>query len=264
MNDEQGYTMICSRCVNEMKSTARYCMKCGNLNMDHPDNKNMKKFYKNRVETYSVSNEQSEFVQDRGEVKQNLGNYRGINIVLTLGTLIFVIIVGFLSIKYIQYSHSMLDFIISPVVYISYVTISLSFISLFSSLLLFTKMGQSWWKALIPIYNLAVLSKCVFGTSYLWLLSFVPFVNFIYYILLLYNLGKCFDKNGILMVLFGFILVLVTAYDSSLFNNTIFSNDKMSLETFYSRKKLFLICTLSVFLFGMVLLIYNNYNFIGK
>ena len=39
MNDEQGSTIYCSRCGAEMKSTSRYCMKCGNLNYDHEDNK---------------------------------------------------------------------------------------------------------------------------------------------------------------------------------------------------------------------------------
>ena len=261
MNDNQEYTIICSRCGNEIKNTSRYCMKCGNLNMDHPDNKNMKKFYKDRMETYSISNGQSEFVQNKGEVKQNLGDFKGINILLTISTIIYIIIIGVVSFYYIQNCNSMLDFVTSSV-YIPYILISISFISLFSSLLLFTKMGQDWWKALIPIYNLAVLSKCIFGTSYLWLLIFIPFVNIIYCVVLLYNLGRKFDKNGILMVLFGFILVIVTSYDSSLFNNTIFSSDKKSLETFYSRKKIFLICTLTIFIFGMILLIYNNYNYI--
>ena len=35
MNDN-SYTIFCSRCGAEMKSSARYCMKCGNLNPDHP------------------------------------------------------------------------------------------------------------------------------------------------------------------------------------------------------------------------------------
>ena len=43
MNDN-SYTIFCSRCGAEMKSSARYCMKCGNLNPDHPENKSMEKF----------------------------------------------------------------------------------------------------------------------------------------------------------------------------------------------------------------------------
>ena len=41
--DNKDYTIYCSRCGAEMKASSRYCMKCGNLNYDHPDNASMKK-----------------------------------------------------------------------------------------------------------------------------------------------------------------------------------------------------------------------------
>ena len=34
--------MVCPRCGAEMNPEQRYCMKCGALNYDHPDNKQMK------------------------------------------------------------------------------------------------------------------------------------------------------------------------------------------------------------------------------
>ena len=36
--------MICPRCGAEMSSEQRYCMKCGALNYDHPDNQQMKRY----------------------------------------------------------------------------------------------------------------------------------------------------------------------------------------------------------------------------
>ena len=45
MNDDELIT-YCSRCGAEMKKSARYCLKCGNLNYDHPDNEKYKKFEK--------------------------------------------------------------------------------------------------------------------------------------------------------------------------------------------------------------------------
>ena len=36
--------MICPRCGAEMDSSKRYCMKCGALNYDHPDNQKMKQY----------------------------------------------------------------------------------------------------------------------------------------------------------------------------------------------------------------------------
>ena len=34
--------IICPRCSMEMKKNSRYCMKCGYLNYDHPENFGMK------------------------------------------------------------------------------------------------------------------------------------------------------------------------------------------------------------------------------
>ena len=36
--------IYCSKCGAPMKEDARYCMKCGTLNYDHPDNQYMKKY----------------------------------------------------------------------------------------------------------------------------------------------------------------------------------------------------------------------------
>ena len=36
--------MNCPRCGAEMKPDQRYCMKCGALNYDHPDNQKMKQY----------------------------------------------------------------------------------------------------------------------------------------------------------------------------------------------------------------------------
>ena len=54
MNDDNGYTIYCSRCGEPMNSNSRYCMKCGNLNYDHPANKNMQKFINKDNNNYQV------------------------------------------------------------------------------------------------------------------------------------------------------------------------------------------------------------------
>ena len=41
MNNDKSYTIYCSRCGAPMKNGARYCMKCGNLNPEHPENKSI-------------------------------------------------------------------------------------------------------------------------------------------------------------------------------------------------------------------------------
>ena len=57
MNNGEGseYMYTCPRCGNEVSSKSRYCMKCGNLNPDHPDNKQYQKLInKNGMQEYQV------------------------------------------------------------------------------------------------------------------------------------------------------------------------------------------------------------------
>ena len=41
--NSSGYK-ICSRCGRPIKDSDRYCLKCGALNFDHPDNQYLKKY----------------------------------------------------------------------------------------------------------------------------------------------------------------------------------------------------------------------------
>ena len=36
--------MVCPRCGAELNSKQRYCMKCGALNYEHPDNQKLKQY----------------------------------------------------------------------------------------------------------------------------------------------------------------------------------------------------------------------------
>ena len=44
MNNDKSYTIYCSRCGAPMKNGARYCMKCGDLNPEQPENISMEKY----------------------------------------------------------------------------------------------------------------------------------------------------------------------------------------------------------------------------
>ena len=44
--DEKENVIYCSRCGSEMSANSRYCMKCGNLNENHPDNNKYSKIFK--------------------------------------------------------------------------------------------------------------------------------------------------------------------------------------------------------------------------
>jgi hypothetical protein len=60
----------------------------------------------------------------------------------------------------------------------------------------YTKAGKPGWAAIIPIYNLVVLLQIVRKPMW-WIVMFlIPFVNFIFVILLYIELAKAFGKGG--------------------------------------------------------------------
>jgi hypothetical protein len=60
----------------------------------------------------------------------------------------------------------------------------------------YTKAGKPGWAAIIPIYNLVVLLEMVRKPMW-WILMFlIPFVNFVFLILLYVELAKAFGKGG--------------------------------------------------------------------
>lgn len=52
----------------------------------------------------------------------------------------------------------------------------------------FEKAGVAGWKSLIPIYNLFIAAKIVFGKAWYGILFFAPIVGIIFY--LMYNIKK--------------------------------------------------------------------------
>ena len=67
MNDDK---ILCPRCGEEMKRNSRYCMKCGYLNYDHPENAAMKS-YMGKLQ------ESTNYVNGKVEVRQFKGVKRG-------------------------------------------------------------------------------------------------------------------------------------------------------------------------------------------
>ena len=54
MNEDNDTIIYCNRCGAKMKSSSRYCMKCGNLNYDHEANKDLKYMQPKEEQTYQV------------------------------------------------------------------------------------------------------------------------------------------------------------------------------------------------------------------
>jgi hypothetical protein len=82
----------------------------------------------------------------------------------------------------------------------------------------FAKAGQPGWAAIVPIYNAVVLLQIV-GRPVWWILLFlIPFVNFIFAIILALDLAKSFGKGGgfaMGLLFLGFIFYPILGFGSA-------------------------------------------------
>ena len=78
---------------------------------------------------------------------------------------------------------------------------------------IFSKAGEAGWASIIPLYNQYILSKITFGNGWLFLLLLIPFVNFIFMIVMMYKLSKSFGHGigftiGLIFLPFIFLPLL--------------------------------------------------------
>lgn len=77
---------------------------------------------------------------------------------------------------------------------------------------IFTKAGKPGWACLIPFYSQYCLFDIVWGSGWLFLLTFVPCVNFVIAIMLNLKLAKAFGKGtgfGLGLVFLNTIFILI-------------------------------------------------------
>ncbi len=246
--------VYCSRCGAEMKENSRYCMKCGNLNYEHESNEGMRPFLKNQsTETYQVgSGKFAVSDSNKTNVYTSIGNNTGsrrLSFFLTFSAYILCIICCFFL------NHRIMGLPSSLLVMI----ISCLYAYIYAIELVFVKCNRPWWSSLIPIYNGMVLSDILFNKYWIGLLLLVPGIGIIVFLILLYHLGKKFNYNGILVVLFWPIYILLIGYGNHFFEGHIFvglENDAQLLEKEYKYKKMFLFFVFICLLFSMIIMVW--------
>lgn len=77
----------------------------------------------------------------------------------------------------------------------------------------FVKAGKPGWACIVPFYSQFCLFDLAWGNGWLFLLTFVPCVNFIVMIMLYFKLAKAFGKGtgfglGLLFLNTIFVLIL--------------------------------------------------------
>jgi hypothetical protein len=80
---------------------------------------------------------------------------------------------------------------------------------------IFTKAGKPGWGCLIPIYNM-ILGLEICGRPIWWIiLLFIPLVNFVVAIILIFDLARVFGKGvgfGFGLLLLGFIFIPILGF----------------------------------------------------
>lgn len=70
---------------------------------------------------------------------------------------------------------------------------------------IFVKAGKPGWAAIVPFYNMYCMYDITFGNGWLFLLTFVPCVNVVFAIMMLFKLAKAYGQG----VGFGFGLLFL-------------------------------------------------------
>ena len=232
MNNENNDQVIyCSRCGSEMKESARYCMKCGNLNYNHEANASMKKYMnkeENKYVTYHVGS--AEYI-DANTAKQPalaFANNTGSQMICFLVNACLYFLLLLVSYSLFSKGKPFMDTIRSAQFTIILMTASLSFFYMYSLEHVFIKANKRWWTPLLIIYNVIEYSDLVFKKRIYAILFFIPFTLPFVYIVSLVYLAKKFDKSPIATVLFPFIVIPIIGFGGSSYNREkfVFGNQK--------------------------------------
>lgn len=247
--------IYCTRCGAPMKREARYCMKCGNLNYDHPDNQKMKEFAPKQEKTYEIGSGKitanTSFTANSMEHATNTGNKQ---VFLTVNVLWFLLTYG-LSVVL-----GILHIINFSAVFFIFLILSLFNIYIIPLEIINMKANKPWWGALVPIYNIALLTEIAFGKMIYFLFYFIPVVNMFFLLVAFYQLGKRFNKNPILTMLFNIFMLPIIAFGTSLYNgiNYVDLKDKDAVEKEFKMRRGLLYCILLFFIVGLGGFIYCN------
>lgn len=226
--------MFCPRCGAQMKNNQRYCMKCGALNYDHPDNKRMKnlmseeefeKSNKEYQENLTKPADVVEFAGQKYETKtKNKKSYVDTRTALIL-LLVFTVALALLLYFYFYFSALMI--VVACLFYFlfGFFTIALSCV--------YMKGGYSGFTPIIPFYNNFAYCDMAVGSGWMFLLLFVPIVNFFYSLYLNYQFGKSFGKSGWLTVFFPFIMIPYIAFSDT----AIYQGQGLQYSSFVEKGK---------------------------
>lgn len=250
--------IYCDRCGSEMKKSARYCMKCGNLNYMHPENESMKQYaFQNVNQGQFISNINSDFSVSDNINRKSFKTCFIVNLIFHV-----LILIGCILLNNTD------EFILVGI--ISFITCGLLFLFNYSFQCIYIKSGKPWWSYYVPIYSNYVFFEITMGSGWLFLITCIPVVGTIINLIAYYRLGQKFYKSGILTLLFPFIMVPVIGLSKSaqismfaqkncLIDSSVDTNGKTKSEREYGRNKTIITIILLIIVF---ILLYFGWGYI--
>jgi hypothetical protein len=98
------------------------------------------------------------------------------------------------------------------------ISLVLAIISIIIYWTIFEKAGKPGWTTIIPIYNVIVFLDIVGRPRWWFILLFVPLVNVIISLMLMFDLARVFGKGAgfaIGLIVFAPLFLLILAFDDS-------------------------------------------------
>ncbi len=89
---------------------------------------------------------------------------------------------------------------------------------------LFEKAGHGGWKSLIPIYNVFILCRIVYGAGIKCLLFFVPILNIIVSIMFWFRLAEAYGKGigfGVGLLFLPNVFTLILAFGDAQYDGPV-------------------------------------------
>ena len=265
--------IFCPRCGEKMRRNQRNCLKCGQLNYENPDNEYMKKYETSNSSlnnTYVIgqgaanfSNDVTSFAKYRPNeiLADNTGNLTS----CVIFNILFYLL-GLLGIYTLFTTFGVSNILFNNPFLFTVMGYSIVFILIYSQELLFMKANKPWWGALIPFYSQYLMFEIVFGKGYLFLLTFIPILGQIMMFVLFYRLGKVFNKNSILTLIFTvFSIPFISFSSTTSYNGVIYisrSKGRDALGYLYKCNRAILILVFAFILGAFSLFIYNERNIV--
>ena len=121
-------------------------------------------------------------------------------------------------------------------------------------------MNERWWSALIPIYNMFILSYRGMGNYLFGILSLIPVVNIFYLLVLFYKIGQKFKFNGILFMIFWPLFIPVCGFGANPFDDITYvaGLEDNALEKEYKLKNFFITVSITMLVLCLSLEGYLN------